>query len=236
MGRQERIKLMTILALCFVCAHSALQLTLVCQTASTSICSSGYQYVVSGTGLSTKYCLQSGQTCAVGSSTNNALQITNCTNDYKNSPCTTKLCYSATAASSYCSPDYQTCNSTANVYGYKCDTCASISNCQGCFQAYKDTVKAGAETCFGTCSSFTNVTTNVQQCTNDALGFTCTCCINNNVAAKVCTSVNPALSTADVTNWGLGISNSSNSSGNNNFASHLVLALYTFALLFAFIY
>ena len=118
-----------------------LQVSLLCQSTSSTICASNFMYAVRGSGLQTKYCLPVGKTCEIGPIT---MELSNCTNDYKYSVCTTKVCYTSVASLPYCSNDFVNCNSTVNNYTYSCDVCRSFFNCAGCLQDYKDTVKQGA--------------------------------------------------------------------------------------------
>lgn len=87
-------KTIIIIAVAFLgVAQAASTVRVQCQSATTSVCASGFQFVVTGSNLNTKYCLPVGKTCNVGSFDNNVV-LTNCTVDYKNSPCTTNICYS----------------------------------------------------------------------------------------------------------------------------------------------
>lgn len=185
-----------------------------CQTTSTSECASGYKFRMIGTSLDTKYCLPVGTTCNV--QFDNTLQATTCARDYKNSVCSTGVCY-YTLTTSVCTKDYG-CTATADNYQYTCANCASITGCVKCFNSVKNGNTGNAEVCLGTVCTTPNVNATVSQCPNgvDALGFGCLCCLNTNQNVTTCTSNNDALSVQDFTNWVIGSnSNTTNNSTNS---------------------
>lgn len=132
MKKQNSVSLMWTLTivscLCLVFV-STKDITLTCQIATTSECASGFKFRMTGTGLSSHYCLPAGQTCPIN--TSNVLSLEDCDVDYKNDNCTTRLCYRA-ASRSVCTQDFPTCNGTVDSYSYTCAGCVNVSLCGRC--------------------------------------------------------------------------------------------------------
>lgn len=136
-------KLIIVLALCLFSASCSILTRVVCQSAATTECASGYKFTTTGSNLNTKYCLPTGQNCTVGSF-DTTVTLYNCTIDYKNSNCSTGICYGTATDTSYCTPDFTSCNASVNVYSYDCAGCSTIANCPFCIHNFKDGNQTGA--------------------------------------------------------------------------------------------
>lgn len=168
-----------------------------------------------GTSLDTKYCLPVGTSCST--SVSNTLQTTACTRDYKNSVCTTGVCY-YTINSAVCTKDFTTCTSTVDQLQWSCANCVTINGCAKCISGFKNGQANTAEVCLGsTCNNIVTVNASVSSCANgvDALGFKCGCCATTNQNVTACSSNNDALSSQEFINWVLGTSNNNSSTTNN---------------------
>ncbi len=140
-------------------AIASQNVALTCKSVAQSVCPSTYQFVVTG-GYETRYlnytyCVPANKTCKVGSSSFN---LQSCKIDYKNTNCSTGVCYMY-PAQQVCGKDL-TCSYTSegtnfsNTYttNYSCINCNSTAGCTKCMYSITDNTKAttkSSEVCLG---------------------------------------------------------------------------------------
>lgn len=185
-----KIQIVLVAALMLVSLGSASQvINMTCKSVATSTCASGYQYVTQGgyenIVLNSTYCVPVNQSCVVGT---RSFNIQTCTVDYKNTACSTGICYMYPQVQ-VCTKDRPCYNSTTSSYysyssNYTCAGCPSnISSCAKCFNTLTTQPEATASTstCLGdTCTGgLATATTSVGKCTTgfDFFGEQCQCCV-----------------------------------------------------------
>lgn len=89
MNKTHTVLIAALLVCTTLCSQSV---TLRCLTVGTGVCSSGYQWIVSGTnnGITLNNTICSSLNCKVGTST---FDIQACKIDYKNTQCSTGICF-----------------------------------------------------------------------------------------------------------------------------------------------
>ncbi len=209
-----KVQIVLVAAIMLVSLGSASQvINMTCKTVATSTCASGYQYVTLGdyenVVLNSTYCVPVNSSCVVGT---RSFNIQTCTVDYKNTACSTGVCYMYPQVQ-VCSKDRPCYNDTSSTYytyssNYTCGTCPSnITNCDKCFNTATNQpgVASSASTCLGsTCTGgLATANTNVATCNGgfDFFGEKCQCCVTTQEVSRFCTTNSAPLSQTGVTNW-----------------------------------